>query len=66
MTDKEMALQITLQAIQSGMIIKDRGDTRATTNSNVADSISEFFIKIYKTVFYANEIINDEVQQELP
>lgn len=62
MTDKEMALQITLKAIESGMIYKSNGDTRTDINKNTAESIADFFTTIFKTVCNAEDVINDAAQ----
>lgn len=63
MTDKEIAMQITLKAIESGLIFKNRVDTSVSdTNSQNADEIANFFTTIYKAVYNVDDVIDVAAQ----
>ena len=63
MTDKEIAMQITLKAIESGLIYKKRVDTTVSdSNSKNADEIANFFTTIYNTIHKVDDAISVAVQ----
>lgn len=55
MTYNEIALQITLKAIESGMIHKGRGEDVYEANENTANEIGKFYNSIYNSIEHAGE-----------
>lgn len=51
MSDREIALQITLKAIESGMIYKGRSENGVSdANEITANEIGKFYTIVYKAV----------------
>lgn len=51
MSDREIALQITLKAIESGMIYKGRSENGVSdANEKTANEIGKFYTIVYKAV----------------
>lgn len=62
MTDKEIAMQITVKAIDARMVKITKADTMSESNEKNADEVAKFFSKIYKTVHDFEDTISVAAQ----
>ncbi len=55
MTEKEIAMHITLKAIENGFIFKNRVETKEESNEISASETAKFYKTIYKAVSNADK-----------
>lgn len=55
MNYNEIALQITLKAIEHGMIFKGKGESVSEINEKTANEVGKFYNSIYNAIEHSGE-----------